>query len=179
MLKGGFNMIKKNTKVSEKNRDKKDSQRGMSIIETLPLILIFTTLVGFTFGFYGIIQRHSLNHIAARAYGFELIRHRSNITYFRDVAGASGNQYHLTQSRWFTSVSDKQPETNDDGFYSKSLQVRFPNSSTSIITSSEVQHNENIYNQIKPGQQNISLNFNRVWVQVGYGICLTASCGDN
>lgn len=70
-------MIKKNIK-------KQNKERGSAIVETLPLIIIFITILGNIWGFFMAVHSGILASIGARAYAFETFRNRADLTYFRD-----------------------------------------------------------------------------------------------
>lgn len=168
-------MAVKNIRKTRKNK----SQKGFAILETIPMIFIFITLVGFALGFYGITQRMILSSIAARSYGFELLRNRANVNYFRDV-GATGpqNSYHLTQSRYFS--------TREQGEASVFIAVKLPINFTDrrpASTGTAEAHNTSAYDDLSrsdaQGKRNEQHLFNPVWIKNGYGICLNAGCGAN
>lgn len=166
--------------VNVKNISKKrKNQQGMAIIETVPMIFIFITLVGFALGFYGITQRMILSSIAARSYGFELMRNRTNINYFRDV-GATGpqNSYHATQSRYFST----RERGDQSEFVAAKLPVNFTDRRPASTGAAEA-HNTSAYEDLgrggAQGKRNVKHLFNPVWIKNGYGICLSAKCGSN
>lgn len=152
---------------------KKCSEKGLAVIETIPLIFIFVILVGFTLGFYGITQRMILHSIAARAYGTEQIRNRTNINYLRDISGGQAESYHLTQHRYF-AVREPGP---GDRFVAAKMNVDYRTRGTAGMSTQEA-HNSTAYEQMNRGRRNDRHYFDTVWVKVGHGICLTASCGE-
>lgn len=156
-------------------KNMKKSERGFLIIETIPMIFIFVTLVGFTLGFYGVTQRMILNSIAARAYGYEQIRHRANLTYFRDVKDGYMSFYDKTQLRYFSS---KNPGSKR-AFKAVKMNIKFPpQTSTNVVTAED--HNNKAYDELsRQGLRrrlNTRYSFDLVWIKTGYGICLTEKC---
>ncbi len=157
-----------------KAKKKHNSERGLAVLETVPMIFVFVSLVGFTIGFYGVTQKMILHSIASRAYGFEQIRHRANITYLRDV-GTDGpiNSYQITQHRYFTV---REPGTGNTFIAAKmglDYRVRSPGGAASPDA-----HNTSAYGDILRQRRNDRHYFDSVWVKVGHGICLRANCGE-
>lgn len=60
------------------------SQKGIALLETIPLVVIFAMLLSFGLGLFGIIHTSILHSIGARAYNFEVFRQRANLYYFRE-----------------------------------------------------------------------------------------------
>src|ERR1700690_3071313 len=68
------------------------SQSGIALLETIPLLVIFVVLMTFGMGLFGAIHTAVLNSIAARTYSFETYRQRTNLYYFReDGSGLSAS----------------------------------------------------------------------------------------
>lgn len=170
-------VVKKNT-PSKNVRCKRHNQKGMAILETVPMVLIFITLVGFTLGFYGVTQRMILASIAARSYGFELIRHRTNINYLRDVRDGGVHSYHLTKSRLFASRGSSGT-TND--FVAEKMPISFPPRNPAGLGSEDA-HNTSAYEDLSRGalqnKRNTKHLFDRVWIKNSYGICIDSGCGE-
>lgn len=166
------------TAVNNKKRLSK-KEEGMAILEIVPMIFIFITLFSFTYGFYGVTQRMILASIAARAYGFEVMRHRANVVYLRDVGGgAVDNHYWETGSRYFTSRSS---DANTNDFIAAKMNIRFPG--RGIASGSEDAHNTSAYEDLSregPGarKRNSKHLFEPVWIKSSYGICLNSRCGE-
>jgi hypothetical protein len=158
-------------KIGFKNLEK---QKGMAVLETVPMIFIFVALLGFTIGFYGITQKMILHSIAARAYGFEQMRHRANVTYLRDV-GAEGptNSYQISQLRYFTVREPGAGTTFTAAKVGVDYRDRNPAGSAN-----QDDHNTTAYTNIVRQRRNDRHYFDSVWVKVGHGICLRANCGE-
>lgn len=166
--------------VKSKKRLAKN-QKGMAILETIPMIFIFVMLLSFTYGFYGITQRMILSSIAARAYGFEVIRHRANVVYLRDVGPDASNHHYLqTGSRYFTS---RASEESGNTFDAEKLDVSFSRTYASEKGGNKDAHNASAYEDLSrqgPGarKRNSKHLFEPVWIKNGYGICLNARCAE-
>lgn len=168
-------MVEKRKSIKKFNRK---NQKGMAILETVPMIFIFIALTGFTLGFYGVTQRMILSSIAARAYGYELIRHRANINYLRDVGTTGpGHSYHVTKSRLFASRSSSG---GPNDFIAEKMPIEFPPRAPSGLGSEDA-HNTSAYEDLSRGalqnRRNTKHLFDQVWIKNSYGICLDAACG--
>lgn len=156
--------------VKKNLKNKKSKQSGMSILESLPLIMILASLIGFLLGLWGMTHKNILHSIAARNYAFETFNHRSNLTYFNDVRSET-HSYELSGLRWH-SIGD------GDGSTLKALTtpMRFP-AEENVNESSQL-HRQRIWDDsLMPLGGEATEGTKRPWVLVGYGICLNAVCG--
>lgn len=150
-----------------------NNNKGMAMIEALPLLIIFVMLVSFGLGFYGIVHTSTLHSIAARTYAFETFRGRTNLNYFREdgsgldrplYMGKRGFRYHAIQNEY----------GGPDQFVATERTLSIGRNLASTENSSDT-HNQKIYDL---AARNEKISVNPVWVMVGYGICLNASCGN-
>lgn len=163
------------TMVVKKNRLKnRKNQKGMSVLESVPMIFVFTALVSSVLGFYGVTQKSILHSIASRSYGFEQIRHRPNITYLRDVKDGDQNSYHITNLRYFTVREPGSGAT----FITAKMNVSYLNRGPGSQPGNPTDHNTTAYSDISRQKINDKHYFESVWIKVGHGICLTADCGE-
>lgn len=147
------------------------------MIEAIPLLVIFIVLLSFSLGFFGVVHTAVLHSISARAYAFETFRDRTNLNYFREdgsalegigplYMGLKGFRYHAIQKE-----GDKRSL-----FIATDRTIAVGKEEPEKQTSKDT-HNSQIY-QIANGQRNERIDVNPVWVMVGYGICLNATCGE-
>ena len=151
-----------------------NNESGMATLESIPIIVIFVMLVSYSLGLYGIIHSATLNSIGARAYAFETFRHRADLTYFRDRAGAEplhndtiGYRYHavsLDEGNEF--YAPRRPITV--GKQPASLELQNQN-----VTNRTV-HLQSIY-ELEARNQRVGVS--EAWIMVGYGMCLDPACG--
>jgi len=150
------------------------NEKGMAMIEAVPLLVMFVVLLSFSLGFFGVVHTAILNSIAARAYAFETFRDRTNLNFFREdgsavkglgplYLGVKGFRFHAIQNE-----GDKR-------------QLFIPTTRSIAMGQEEPQkpstkdlHNSQIYDI---PTMNDRVDVNPVWVMVGYGICLNAACG--
>ncbi|OFZ19470.1 MAG: hypothetical protein A2Z20_05465 [Bdellovibrionales bacterium RBG_16_40_8] len=166
-------------------KSKLNNERGMALIESLPLLIIFVMLLSFQLGFFGIVHTGIMNSMASRAYAFETFRNRSDVTIFRDD---DKREYYAPHGTRFHSVKDER--RHEDEPYATSRPLKFGSDTTVVDTSKLAEqddHNEQIYNPANyvGGNPNIRIDKARyekivspAWVMVGYGMCINARCGD-
>jgi hypothetical protein len=161
---------------SPKNvRDILANERGLAMLETVPLLVIFVILLSFGMGFFGVIHTGVLNSIAARTYSFETFRQRANLTYFREDGSGerASDAMNYTNKGWrFQAVGhESDPRLK---FVATTRPISFGRA-TASSEESEDTHNT-LDAAILPRNEKVSVN--PVWVMVGYGICLNAQCGE-
>lgn len=148
----------------------KNKESGMSLVESLPLILVMASLVGFLLGLWGMTHKNILHSIAARNYAFETFRHRSNLMYFG--TSAPDNSYEVSEMR-FHAVGDGSGGT----MKALTTPMRFPE--RNVAGESAQIHRQRIWQDSNiPLVGEASVATKLPWVMVGYGICLNSNCGD-
>lgn len=163
------------------------NQKGLATVETLPLLFVFVILLAYSFGSFGIIHTGILNSIAARTYAFEIMRNRTNVTYFRDNVvngGVSpsasghfnrlGNRIHGIRQENRTGAA-----LDNSGFRSTERPLRVGFGGIPADGSRDVAslHNQKIFSDIGENVQT-QVGASPVWIMTQYGICINAKCGD-
>lgn len=158
------------------------NQSGMAIIETLPVLVIFLVLIGYSLGVFGILQTATLNSIGARVYLFETVRHRTDVTYFRTNAPTTSPsiaQYATVGNRVSRVNSEQEPNVQDGH--------RFPATERPLALGlsdaphDENRNNESFHNDVLPqlyNRKRLQDGVAPVWLKIGYGLCLNVGCGD-
>ncbi len=163
------------------------SQRGLAIVEALPLLFVFLILLSFGLGSFGVIHTAILNSIAARTYAFETFRHRSNLNYFRDARQEKISTYVDTANRLHGVQSDMMVGRTDDAFWATERTVSMglgqklylEKSRSDIATHNSVLPGSGLAEKKKISEQGQGkLEANPTWVILEYGICLNSRCGD-
>ena len=146
------------------------------MIETVPLIVIFVVMTSFAMGFYGVVQTAILHSIAARTYSFETFRQRTNLYYFREDGSGllASKSLNFKKKGWRYHAVHNTYDGRD--FFVPSQRNIALGSTAPTSENSKDTHNTSIYN-LQPRNERISVN--PVWIMVGYGICLNATCGSN
>lgn len=169
------------------------NQKGMAMLEVLPIIWVMFILLGATLGSWGIAHTAVLNSIAARHYVFFLFNNRSDLSYLRDFGrneysaldnrvreryyreDSSGGNWQGHGKRFSYIASEANPH---DPLTATLRRVDFRQINyadrSEFLSGSE---HTDIRNKIE--QRNVSQKVGPAWIMVGYGICLSAKCGDN
>lgn len=153
------------------------SQKGNALLETLPILVIFTLLIAYSLGFFGVVHTGILNSIAARTYAFETFRNRTELKMFRDtVAPGEVHTEHWTLgNRMHAITSEKNADGSlGDGQFASSRPLAIGRKVASS-DAKQSDHNVGIYNL---DARNRKVNVSPAWIMTGYGICLNADCGD-
>ncbi len=177
-----------------KNKSKQfiKNQRGLAMLEALPIIWVMFILLGATLGSWGIAHTAILNSIAARNYTFFLFNNRSDLSYLRDFARQeysilsddvrdqyyredyNGSNFSGHGKRFSYIASEANP---DDPLTATLRRVDFR--SVSYADRSEfLSDPEHTYKIEEIEDRNINQKVGPAWIMVGYGICLSAKCGD-
>lgn len=159
-----------------KTRKPLRNEKGMALIETLPILVIFLLLVSFSLGFFGIVHTGILNSIAARTYAFETFQHRADTKLFRDY-NAGGNADHYTNfgNRVHAISSEKNIGERLGEMQYGSTRPLAVGRNMPKLDVKDADHNIEIYNIVG---RNRKVGVNPAWVMVGYGLCIDANCGD-
>lgn len=158
---------------------KRKTQRGLGMIELVPVLMIFALLLNFTFGLFGVVHSGILNSVAARNYAFETFRNRSHLNRLRDAINSDkdvtyfkfGQRIHGTLSEnvnqsyeWivtersikFSQIGPELKSSDSQDDHSRVYQIRDPGSAKEVYN-----QNEGIFS---------------VWLRTVYGICLNRRC---
>jgi hypothetical protein len=150
------------------------NEKGIALIETIPLLFIFLLLLGYGIGFFGVVHTGTLNTIAARTYAFETFRNKANLNYFRDRRHNFediGARFHAIASE--LAVEDRSLDTFTATSRPIAIGVEPSNNARGDIE----MHNSRIF-EIQDGVRNRGVSTSPVWIMSGYGICLNYGCGD-
>lgn len=150
------------------------SEAGMASIEGIAMITIFLLLISYTLGFFGVIHTAILHSIGARGYAFETFRHRTNLTYFREVT--KPEHYKKYGSRFHAVVSEH--EDNLYGFWASARPIAIGRSPAEKNRKNADTHNNKVP-ALRTGVRNEQVEVSPVWIKVRYGICLNSGCGDS
>lgn len=160
-------MLKINRKSSLRN------EKGMAIIETLPLLVVFVMLTGFGLGLFGVVHTATLHSIAARTYAFETFRNRANLDYYREDGSGLTEPYYLGKKGYRYHAVQNEGDARME-FVATVRALTFGRD-LAATSATEVVHNQQIFSLNK---RNEKIAVNPVWIMVAYGICLNAQCGN-
>ena len=165
-------------------RQKKTNNKGMALIEALPVLFMVVLVFNFSLGFFGAIHSGILNSIGSYNYTLETFRFRSNLMYFRPGAGPS--HYAKSMNRVHGVIGD--------GYSKKDTQKgKWPATVRSISVSgvdkleskylADAEHNKanktSVWRAIAgytASSEDDAPITPEIWVKTVYGICLNADC---
>lgn len=166
-----------NPKAKTAFRSRKN-QKGLAMIETLPILIIFLVMIAYGLGFFGIVHTGILNSIAARTYAFETFRNRTNLTYFRDSRAPVGKTRYDEVGMRFHSINDETKgilAAGDPGPWATTRPLAIGREVAASNASLD-DHNKKIF-EIEGRNRLGGVEASPAWIMVGYGICLNAQCG--
>ena len=140
-----------------------NNQKGVAMVEMLPLLSIFVILFGLTFGLWTSSHSGILQSISARYYAFEVINNRTHFIYHRDTSDPKdGEQYYEKDGKRFFAIVKKQ-EVDDLKPIAEQKALNLFGRDSLEITGDP--------NSTKAQRNPIKL-------RTGYGICIDFDCGD-
>jgi hypothetical protein len=157
------------------------SNKGMAMIEVLPLLMIFVFLLGFGIGFFEFVHTAIMNSMSARTYAFETFDNRSDVTLFRDVKSDHYTSFTKVGNRFHSTQSELHLNETGNGLYATSREIlafRRDDRDRVLANVTVEDHNTKIY-EIGARNRKGGVEASPAWVMVGYGICVNAQCGDN
>ncbi len=165
---------------TQANRNKFSSERGTAMIETLPILVIFIMLFGYSIGLFGVVHTAILNSISSRTYAIETLSNRSDVTLFRDRRGVDGLTHYAGYGTRFHTIDPEQAASalaRQGTQYATTRPLDFSRRAPASTVGSVLDHNFNIYQIVGRNRQGM-VEASPAWVMVGYGMCITAKCGD-
>ncbi|AHZ85764.1 hypothetical protein AB1A81_00540 [Bdellovibrio bacteriovorus] len=159
----------------QKRRSSINNEKGMAVLELVPIIIVIVLLVNFSLGFFGAIHTGILNSIASRNYAFETFRNRANLTYFRSTPNADvALTYDKVGMRVHGTLSENTKEgANDWVASSRRIDFMALQREAAEIAGTKPEHERT---RSLPGGRNETLSVNPIWIKTTYGICLNAEC---
>ena len=194
-------MEKLTTFISYK-RKKNKSEKGMAIIESIPVLFMLVLVFNFSLGFFGAIHSGILNSIGSYNYTLETFRFRSNLVYFRPGGGITN--YSKSHNRVHGTIQDGSEDAGDNRDENKKWPVTLrgitfnyksdtagrdlaslqdgKNGKVGLTESSHAYSSANNPDNVwfmkskATPQVGSAVQTARVWVKTVYGICLNADC---
>ncbi len=149
------------------------NQKGMAMIEAVPLLVVFIMLLTFGLGFYGAIHTATLNSIGARTYAFETFRQRSDLTFFREEGSGVSSPMHYDKKGFrYHAVSH---ESDLRAFFVATLRPMSIGRDIASAGDDVSTHNSKVFEIQRRNQE---VNVSPMWIMVGYGICMNSRCGN-
>lgn len=185
--------IKKRKKLFKK------TEKGMALIESIPVLFMLVVVFNFSLGFFGAIHTGILNSIGSYNYAMETFRFRSNLMYFRPGT-ESPSHYLKAQNRVHGVIQDGSSASakEEKSVWPATIRpITFnfnKNDSKRGLAGAggdagQICDDEGCRTFNKSGEDNIwnanseyipqegkTIHTPRIWVKTVYGICLTADC---
>lgn len=167
--------------MNKNNTARIKKEDGSAIIETLPLLIIFMTILGNMWGFFMAVHSGILSSIGARTYAFETFRNRADLTYFRDQEINSGDPYTKQKVNYYLSGLRTHAVTkpnNQNKFYPLAINYnKFSPAPSKASSSIQVQHShDSIFSEHRATNTGVK----EIWIRSNYGMCLNfAGCKKN
>lgn len=182
----------------QRQRKFKKSEKGMAIIETIPVLFLLVMVFNFSFGFFGAVHSGILNSIASYNYTIETFRFKSNLMYFRPgVPGTNyakaNNRVHGTVQEGSVAQANGKEEKGKWPATMRGITLNFAKGDArrglaNVNTNQGAESARNYSG--KDDSTNIwfadskympvdgtSIQTPRIWIKTVYGICLTTDCG--
>lgn len=152
------------------------NQKGLAMIEIVPLLAIFVLLLNFAFGFFGIIHSGILNSIAARNYAFETFRNKPTPTYLRDTDSESARTFYGRAGFRFHGVLKEESPALE--WYVTQRPIRYTDlQEFEQLGRGEHERLKQITERKLASEAGIDEGVNPVWIRTLYGLCVNADCG--
>ncbi|MGE3973866.1 MAG: hypothetical protein AB7F59_04995 [Bdellovibrionales bacterium] len=154
-----------------KRRFQRKNQKGMATLEAVALMVVFTVMLAYGLGMFGIIHSGILNSIAARTYAWEVWSHRTNLLFFRDNRqGNPLNGEHFLNFG-FRAHGISSEKSKDDFWYAteRPLSIGQPND--------EKGRSASVHRGLSSLTKRERVEVSPVWIKTIYGICLNSQCG--
>lgn len=158
----------------------KKTERGMALVESIPVLFTIVILFNFSLGFFGAIHSGILNSIASYNYSLETFRFRSNLMYFRPGAEYKIN-YEKARNRVHGTIQDGNAPTEQRDIWPAT--VRSVTFAANIIGDGSShkyadKNSSGIWSIAKPDFEPTKdmPSTPEIWIKTVYGICLNADC---
>lgn len=157
----------------KRQRSSINNEKGMAVLEMIPILVVFVLFINFSLGFFGAIHSGILNSIASRNYAFETFRNRSNLVYFRNVPG---DLIHYSKENYrFHGTTKENEAANGWNATARTIDFfGFERRAADAVGTDGNTHNNKV--RAIPEGRNTTVGVNPIWIKTLYGICLNAKC---
>lgn len=157
--------------MGKKPSFKKISEKGFASVEATVLLVLFSVMIYYSFGFFGIVHTGIVHNIHARTYAFEIFRHRSNLMYFRSNDVTLIKHYYHLMTRLHGVNTDSENKYNKQRATERPISFGLSLDESGRDPST---HSDGVYGI--SSERNRSVGVNPVWITVMYGLCLNSQC---
>jgi hypothetical protein len=155
------------------------NQDGMAVLEMIPVMIVIVVVLKYTYGFFGVIQSATIQSIAVRNYAFETFRHRSRLSYLREVDTLE-DRFKYRKGMRLHGVRDENSRASATPDWDVTVRnITFPTKESDILGSSaflsRIQEQKNITVGRRYSEGD---GVNPVWLAIRYGMCIDHKCGE-
>lgn len=166
--------------MKKNQRQFKKTEKGMALVESIPVLFTIVILFNFSLGFFGAIHSGILNSIASYNYTLETFRFRSNLMYFRPGADFKVN-YINSQNRVHGTIQDGNIPSEQRDIWPATIRPVTFTANINIAESSHKFADEKSDGIWSASSESIPTSkdtpvTSEIWVKTIYGICLNADC---
>ena len=181
-----------------KKRQFKDTEKGMALVEAIPVLFMLVLVFNFSLGFFGAIHSGVLNSIGSYNYALETFRFRSNLMYFRPGGGESNYKLSKNRVHGVTKDGSEQDDVEDKRNWPatvRPISFNFKKGDPKRGLAALMNGPETVcddrgcrtYDKSGPSniwnasseyipETNTTIQTPRIWIKTVYGICISADC---
>lgn len=154
------------------------NQKGLAVLEMIPVLIVLVVVLRYAYGFFGVIQSATVQSIAARNYAFETFRHRSRLSYLRE--GAVDDRFKYRKGARLHGVRDENsPSSQYPDWDITNRYISFPRREAEQLGGESFTARVNEQGKIAVGKRyGEGDGVNPVWLAIRYGMCIDYQCGD-
>lgn len=154
-------------------------QRGLAILEMIPVIIVVMVLLRYTYGFFGVIHSATVQSIAVRNYSAETFRHRSRLNYLREADTYDDRYKYKKGMRLHGMNSENVPRTGNPLWTVATRDISYPPRKVEALGSNSYSARQNEQRNINPGRRySEGDGANPIWLSIRYGMCVDFHCRD-
>lgn len=178
-----FLFLQRNTMDLNLQKNKKVrsvlNEKGMAVLEMIPVMIVIVVVLRYTYGFFGVIQSATLQSIAVRNYAFETFRHRSRLSYLREVSSMD-DRFKYRKGMRLHGVRDENSTLSSTPDWDVAVRdITFPSKETDVLGSNSFLSRIQEQSNIRVGRRYSEADgVNPVWLAIRYGMCVDHKCGE-
>ncbi len=179
MLKQKLRAICNKNLLMSRQKKKLFNQKGMAVLEMIPVMIVIVVVLRYTYGFFGVIHSATVQSIAVRNYAFETFRHRSRLSYLREVSSLD-DRFKYRKGMRLHGVRDENARLSSTPDWDVTVRrITFPAKEAEVLGSNGFLSRIQEQNKINVGRRySDGDGVDPVWLAIRYGMCIDHRCGD-
>lgn len=168
-------------------RKNKKSEKGMAIVEAIPVLFMLALVFNFSLGFFGAVHSGIMNSIGAYNYTMETFRFRSDLMYFRPGAGMTNYKKSMNRVHGITADGYRHSDADKAKWPATVRRITFNKRASELTLSrgpaSHAYADKDSGGIWSTGNKDFRLDSEdggpetaEIWIKTVYGICLNAEC---